>query len=58
MEKDKERSEVQVSRRFDLWIELDFDNNNDRVNFYQFKHYPDDLTRKVSGRKLLVKIHQ
>ncbi len=39
--------EVQVSRRFDLWIELDFDNNNNRVNFYQFKHYPDDYRKSV-----------
>ncbi len=30
-----------------LWIELDFDNNNNRVNFYQFKHYPDDNKKSV-----------
>ncbi len=52
------KSRSTVSRRFDLWIELDFDNNNNRVNFCQFKHYPDDPTRKVSGRKLLVKKSQ
>ncbi len=37
--KDKEVKEVQVSRRFDLWIELDFDKQYCQVNFYQFKHY-------------------
>ena len=42
MRKDKRGQEVQVSRRFDLWIELDLDNNNNKVNFYQFKHYPDN----------------
>ena len=31
---------VQVSRRIELWIDLDLENN--QVNFYQFKHYPDD----------------
>ncbi len=29
--------------------------NNNRVNFYQFKHYPDGAKQeKVSGRKLQV----
>ncbi len=33
-------------------MELDFDNNNKSwVNFYQFKHYPDD-NKKSQWRKL------
>ncbi len=43
-----------ISRRFDLWIELDFDNNNNRVNFYQFKHYQ-MTTRKSQWKKVASK---
>jgi hypothetical protein len=31
---------VQVSRRIELWIDLDLEHN--QVKFYQFKHYPDN----------------
>lgn len=61
-EKDKRGQEVQVSRRFDLWIELDFDNNNNQVNFYQFKHYPDDNKKsqwkKVARKEITMKEFQ
>ncbi len=47
--------------KFDLWIELDFDNNNNRVNFYQFKHYPDNKKsqwKKVASKEITMKEFQ
>ncbi len=43
-------------KRGQIWIELDFDNNNNRVNYWT-KHYPDD-NKKSQWRKLLVKKSQ
>ncbi len=50
------QKEVKKYAAEDLWIELDLTTQH-RVNFYQFKHYPDD-NKKASGRKLLVKKSQ
>ena len=44
-EKNKKNQIVQVSRRIELYIELDLENNNNQVKFYQFKHYPDNIER-------------
>lgn len=48
---------VQVSRRIELWIDLDLENN--QVNFYQFKHYPDDNKKsrwkKVARKEITLK---
>lgn len=51
---------VQVSRRIELWIDLDLENN--QVNFYQFKHYPDDNKKsrwkKVARKEITMKEFQ
>ena len=48
---------VQVSRRIELWVDLDLENN--QVNFYQFKHYPDDNKKsrwkKVARKEITLK---
>lgn len=44
-EKNKKNQIVQVSRRIELYIDLDLENNNNQVKFYQFKHYPDNIER-------------
>ncbi len=46
-EKDKRGQKYKLVRRFDLWIELDFDSNNNLVNFYQFKALSDDSEKSV-----------
>ncbi len=33
-EEGQKRSKYKLVENFDLWIELDFDNNNNQVNFY------------------------
>lgn len=55
-EKNKIHQKVQISRRIELWIELDLENNNNKVNFYQFKHYPDNNEKsrwkKVASKEI------
>ncbi len=46
---------VQISRRIELWIEL-FKNNN-KVNFYQFKHYP-TITRREMKKVAIKKLRR
>ncbi len=57
MRRTKRGQEVQVSRRFDLWIELDFDNNNNRVTLSVQAH-PDDKKsqwKKVASKEITMK---
>ncbi len=55
MRRIKERSEVKLVRRFDLWIELDFGNNNNQSSISS-KHYPDD-NKKSQWKKVAIKNH-
>ncbi len=59
MRRTKEAVRSAASRRFDLWIELDFDNNNKSSTFYQFEHYPDDNKKsqwkKVASKEITMK---
>ncbi len=54
MRKDKKRSRVQVSRRLIYGLNWNFDNNNNRVNFYPVQAYPDD-NKKSQWKKFASK---
>ncbi len=53
-EKNKIHQKSSNSRRIELWIELDLENNNNKVNFIN-SSIIQTITRRVDGRKLLVK---
>ncbi len=36
-------------------LELDLEDNNNKVNFYQFKHYPDNNVKSVDAKKVAAK---